>query len=561
MWAIESDFVLISELHRSSGGAVYLGRHRPTGRSVVLKERRVSELGHGHSLDHEIAMYEHMPRHANIVTYLGSYRRGDSRLPTCGEVLVMAFEHAAQGDLHHALLKQREAGRYLGETQVLQWFVPIAVGVRHLHSHGIVHRDLKSLNIVLHEGVPKICDLGISRYRSENTMFMQSFCGTPAYLAPELVSSQPYTEKADMWALGVLLYELAALRLPFLANSILEMSHIISRGEYPLLPSHYSVELAELIEQMLQKDQRRRPSVDEAICFATELLTMRKVRQKQQQQGIPSANPAAVPQQPEQQQTAPCGAQVSERQRSRCCAHRTEVAMHGQQTSTSASPPAVPLPLATASAKEQARAQLLPGPRRASGLSAREERSWLRGGGGRCAGWDGHSETTANEGMIPLSRAHSSQLDGSRGYDVQPDGHADNELSSEPESSHSSLREQRLVQRWAERQERQERRPSINTNTRATDAPHGHERAACTLKLDFNENPGHSSSRSILSGVSCPYTSYSDATFVMPPDDELPEGHRLWTREQLHAYLLAQQLARMQRGPTQGMARAVRLNN
>ena len=70
MWAIESDFVLISELHRSSGGAVYLGRHRPTGRSVVLKERRVSELGHGHSLDHEIAMYEHMPRHANIVTYL-----------------------------------------------------------------------------------------------------------------------------------------------------------------------------------------------------------------------------------------------------------------------------------------------------------------------------------------------------------------------------------------------------------------------------------------------------------------------------------------------------------
>ena len=99
-------------------------------------------------------------------------------------------------------------------------------------------------------------------------------------------------------------------------------------------------------------------------------------------------------------------------------------------------------------------------------------------------GW--HSETTANEGMIPLSRAHSSQLDGSRGYDVQPDGHADNELSSEPENSHSSLREQRLVQRWAERQERQERRPSINTNTRATDAPH--ERAAC-LELDF-EKPG-----------------------------------------------------------------------
>ena len=168
-------------------------------------------------------MYERVPRHTNLVAFLGSYRRG-TRSRTGDSLLVMVFEYAAQGDLHHALLKQRSAGRYLSETQVLQWFVPIATGVRHLHEHGIVHRDLKSLNIVLHDGVPKICDLGISRYRSEDTVFMQSFCGTPAYLSPEVVSNRPYTEKSDVWALGVLLYELAGLRLPFLASSILEIS-------------------------------------------------------------------------------------------------------------------------------------------------------------------------------------------------------------------------------------------------------------------------------------------------------------------------------------------------
>ena len=102
----------------------------------------------------------------------------------------MVFEYAPQGDLHGALLKQRASGRYLGETQVLQWFLPIAAGVCHLHKYGIVHRDLKSLNIVLHNGVPKICDLGISRFRSDDTIFMKSFCGTPAYLSPEMVATQ-----------------------------------------------------------------------------------------------------------------------------------------------------------------------------------------------------------------------------------------------------------------------------------------------------------------------------------------------------------------------------------
>jgi serine/threonine protein kinase len=178
--AIVAQFSIVEELHRSSGGTVYLGRHRPTGRSVVLKERHVSELGHGHGLDNEVAMYDRVPRHSNLIACLGSYKRSGRSRTTGGDVLVMVFEHATQGDLHRALLKQRSAGRYLSETQVLQWFVPIAAGVRHLHAHGIVHRDLKSLNIVLHDGVPKICDLGISRYRSEDTVFLKSFCGTPA---------------------------------------------------------------------------------------------------------------------------------------------------------------------------------------------------------------------------------------------------------------------------------------------------------------------------------------------------------------------------------------------
>ena len=204
-----SDFSVVEELHRSSGGTVYLARHRPSGRKVVLKERRVSELGRDHELDNEVELYERVPRHPNLIAYLGSYRRGAAAgrregQRSDGQILVMVFEYAPQGDLHRALLKQRSSGRYLGETMLLQWFLPIAAGVRHLHKHGVVHRDLKSLNIVLCDGVPKICDLGISRFRSDETVFMRSFCGTPAYLSPEMVATQPYTEKTDVWALGEL---------------------------------------------------------------------------------------------------------------------------------------------------------------------------------------------------------------------------------------------------------------------------------------------------------------------------------------------------------------------
>ena len=155
-----SDFQKVEELHRSAGGTVWLAKQRSTGQRVVIKERHAAELGRGKEISHELELYEKLPKHPNLVRYFGSFWRGSS-------VLSMVFEYASGGDLHGALQQQRNSGRYLSERQVLQWFVPIAAGVQHLHANGVVHRDLKSLNVVLHDGRPKICDLGISRERSD----------------------------------------------------------------------------------------------------------------------------------------------------------------------------------------------------------------------------------------------------------------------------------------------------------------------------------------------------------------------------------------------------------
>ena len=256
----ERDFVLLEELHRSSGGSVYRAKHKASGTEVVIKERTSAELG-GKGRDamrHELKLYERLPPHPNVIGLLGAFWRGGdaassssgygagSAMPH-GARLAMVFEYAEQGDMHRYLEAQRATGKYLSERQALSLFRQVAAGVHHLHAHGIVHRDIKTLNIVIKGGVAKLCDLGVSRLRSQETVMMDTFCGTPAYISPEVVATQPYTEKTDVWALGVVLYELLGLQLPFPGRSLVEISRKISQGAFAPLPPHVGRETAALV--------------------------------------------------------------------------------------------------------------------------------------------------------------------------------------------------------------------------------------------------------------------------------------------------------------------------
>jgi NIMA (never in mitosis gene a)-related kinase len=79
-----------------------------------------------------------------------------------------------------------------------------------------VHRDIKGANVFLtSDGTLKIGDFGISRTLEQTLQASRSFVGTPYYLSPEMVEGKPYSSKADVWSLGVLLYHLCAQRLPF----------------------------------------------------------------------------------------------------------------------------------------------------------------------------------------------------------------------------------------------------------------------------------------------------------------------------------------------------------
>lgn len=89
--------------------------------------------------------------------------------------------------------------------------------------------------------------------------------GTPYYLSPEIIESRPYSFKSDIWSLGVMLYELCALKPPFEGMNLHFLALKIIRGEYAQLPAHYSRELKTLVSQMLTMDVQRRPNINQIL--------------------------------------------------------------------------------------------------------------------------------------------------------------------------------------------------------------------------------------------------------------------------------------------------------
>ncbi|CAE7520172.1 NEK7 [Symbiodinium natans] len=180
-----SQFQLLKELHSSATGSVHLAKIKdPQSRLkdvVVLKKRKVPELGKAKDMFNE---YEVMKRlsHPNIIRCYGYFWEFPS------QCLYIVLEYANRGDLHGELQTRKRLGKHFSDNEVWDVLAQVLRGLRHIHARGIVHRDIKTMNLLLNdEGVIKLGDFGVSRQMSENTVCLHSFYGTPLYLSPELI--------------------------------------------------------------------------------------------------------------------------------------------------------------------------------------------------------------------------------------------------------------------------------------------------------------------------------------------------------------------------------------
>ena len=144
----------------------------------------------------------------------------------------------------------------------MDWFAQIALALRHCHERRILHRDLKSKNVFLtSRNFVKLGDFGISKMLSNTADKARTIIGTPYYLSPEIIQNRPYGLESDIWSLGVLLYEMCALKPPFNAYSISALAMKITGGAFQQIPGQYSKDLKLLVASMLAVDPRRRPNI------------------------------------------------------------------------------------------------------------------------------------------------------------------------------------------------------------------------------------------------------------------------------------------------------------
>ncbi|MEE6491095.1 hypothetical protein FKM82_016099 [Ascaphus truei] len=238
----EVPFEEISELQwlgSGAQGAVFLGKFR--GEEVAIKkvrEQKETDIKHLRKL-----------KHPNVIAFKG--------VCTQAPCYCLIMEYCAQGQLYEVL----RAGRKVTPRLLVDWSSGIASGMNYLHLHKIIHRDLKSPNVlVTHTDAVRISDFGTSKELSDKSTKM-SFAGTVAWMAPEVIRNEPVSEKVDIWSFGVLLWELLTGEVPY---KDVDSSAIIwgvgSNSLHLPVPSTCPDGFKILMKQSWQSKPRNRPS-------------------------------------------------------------------------------------------------------------------------------------------------------------------------------------------------------------------------------------------------------------------------------------------------------------
>lgn len=247
------NYHLIKQIGEGSFGKVYKARRKYTGRLVAIK--MINKAGQSkddlESFRREIDLLRKVS-HPNVMRMLNVFEI-DTDFCVVSEL--------ARGDLFQVIDDNQTLPEHVLKSVAAQ----LISSLSHLHSLHIIHRDMKPQNILIAEhGALKICDFGFARALSNTTLVLTSIKGTPLYMAPELVQEQPYDEKVDIWALGVILYELYYGRPPYFTNSIYKLVQMIVNSPIPW-PGDISPQFKSFLLEMLNKEPSKRTACQDLL--------------------------------------------------------------------------------------------------------------------------------------------------------------------------------------------------------------------------------------------------------------------------------------------------------
>ncbi|XP_006657037.1 CBL-interacting protein kinase 25-like [Oryza brachyantha] len=240
---------------------VYHGTHRATGEEVavkVMEQEKLAKLGATEHVTREITAMQRL-RHPNVV-------RIHEVMATRTRVYVV-MEYARGGELLRYFCRGGSPGPAgFGEHEARRLFQQLVSALAYCHARGVFHRDIKPDNLLLDEKWDlKVADFGLSALPDTERRegYLQTVCGTPMYIAPEVFSRRGYDgAKADVWACGVVLYVLVTGRRPFPDYNVTQLYRMINQFKFHC-PASFSIDLVRLFRRLLHPNPERRISIPE----------------------------------------------------------------------------------------------------------------------------------------------------------------------------------------------------------------------------------------------------------------------------------------------------------